>query len=142
MAIQSIKASGSLHRRLVLDQLSLALPDIGLDLSGELGLATPYPLSLEFQASGEVALQGKLDGSLESAVIELDSTNPTLRVTGTLEHLLQIPGWDLEISSSLVQWPLDVPEPDIRLAGMEAHSSGEWPRFNLDLAGTLEVHGL
>jgi translocation and assembly module TamB len=142
MVIQSIKAGGSLHRRLLLDQLSLALPDIGLDLSGELGLASPYPLSLEFQASGEVALQGKLDGSLESAVIELDSANPTLRVTGTLERLLQTPGWDLEISSPLVQWPLDDPEPDIRLAGMEAHSNGEWPSFELDLAGTLEVQGL
>ena len=142
MAIQSIQARGGLHRQLVLDQLSLSLPGNDLDLSGELGLSSPYLLSLEFQASGEFTLQGKLDGSLESAVMALDSTDPTLRVTGTLERLLQTPGWDLEISSPGIQWPLDAPEPDIMLADLQAHSSGEWPLFSLDLAGALEVQGL
>jgi len=49
---------------------------------------------------------------------------------------------DVEISSPRIQWPLEDPEPDAKLTNLEANISGEWPKFNLDLAGNLELPGL
>ncbi len=137
--IHSVVAAGSLHRELVLNQLAISLPGSELTVSGQLGLSAPQPLSLEFQLIGELDLTGKLDGSLESAQLMLTSGTPNLRVSGTLGQLLQVPTWDLDISSSGLQWPLQDPEPDAKLTELKAHTSGEWQHFNLDLAGNLEL---
>jgi len=140
--VHSIMAAGSLHRELVLDNLSVSLPDAEHSLSGRLGLSAPHPLSLNFQSSGEFALQGRVDGSLVSASLVLESNAPDLSVSGTVGDLLESPEWELDISSPRVRWPLSDPEPDAQLSELDAHSSGKWPQFELDLAGSLELRGL
>jgi translocation and assembly module TamB len=140
--VHSILASGSLHEHLVLDRLFVSIPDYQLALSGHLGLASPHLLAVELHITGELDLQGHMDGSLEHMDLVLDSSNPELQVSGTLRDLLQDPAWDLDIASSRLQWPLDAPEADVVIAGLQARSKGSLAGYNLDLGGEIELERL
>jgi translocation and assembly module TamB len=142
LLIPSANAAGSLYEDLALEHLTVSLPDNDIALSGQLGLTAPHAINLEFSASGDVPLLGSMKGDLETVGIELKSQNPQVQISGTLGRLLQTPEWDLEISSPLIRWPLDDQEPGTRLTAVEARSTGEWPQFELDLEGDLELQGL
>jgi translocation and assembly module TamB len=142
LLVHSIEASGSLHRSLVLDRGSVKIPDKDFSVSGQLGLAAPHPLSLDFQARGDFVVEGKLGGNLESADIEIEAAQPLLSVKGTLQSLLQAPAWDVTVSSSLLTWPLDDSRPIGRLRDLNLESSGEWTDYRLDLSAMLELEGL
>jgi autotransporter translocation and assembly factor TamB len=108
LLIPSANAAGSLYEDLALEHLTVSLPDNDIALSGQLGLTAPHAINLEFSASGDVPLLGSMKGDLETVGIELKSQNPQVQISGTLGRLLQTPEWDLEISSPLIRWPLDV----------------------------------
>ena len=142
LVADSIAAAGSLHQDLVLDRLSITLPEDRLSLSGKMTLLAPHPLSLQFQAEGAYELKGRLDGNLDSATLVLDAVGPEVHINGTVGQLLGTPAWDLQVNSPLIQLPLESPEPAATLTRVEVHTTGEWPVFNLDLAGSLEAGGL
>ena len=139
---ESIRISGSWHREVKLDQVSVTAVDQNLDLTGELGFSAPYPLDVELQATGDVEIKGTVKGNLESSEVHLSSQKPELQIDGTLEQLLLTPSWNLVITSSGVQWPMDAAVPDVILTGVDARSIGEWPNYNLELTGELELDGL
>ena len=123
------------------------------------GLSLPVPVNFQdirvsgieyFDLSGDSALiihSIKAAGNLyKDLVLDRGSVSlpgNELNMTGRLGLSASQPiDWTLKISSPQLQWPLDDPEPDTRLTDLEAHSSGKWPQFKLDLAGNLELEGL
>jgi len=141
IVINSIESAGSLNEALVLDRFSVLLPEDGLELSGQVTLATPHPLALKFQSQGRLALEGTLKGNLDSAELVLDIADPQVHVSGTLGQLLDAPVWDLEVSSPSIHFPPQSPDPAATFTGLRAQTVGEWPLFSLDLAADLEVTG-
>lgn len=142
LSVDSIAAAGSLHQDLVLERLSVTLPHDHLSLTGKMSLLAPHSLSLQLQVEGTYELKGRLDGSLDSATLELDSVGPEVHINGTVGQLLGTPAWDLQINSPLIRLPLASPEPAATLTRIEAYTTGQWPVFNLNLAGSLEAMGL
>ena len=142
VVVDLIEASGHVHQGLELDRLFVSMADNELNLSGHLGLAPPHLLAVDLQTSGEFKLQGLLDGSLERMEVDLDATSPVLQVSGTVRDLLQEPAWDLDITSSRLQWPLEGPEADVVFTDLQAQSQGTLSSFEAGLTGEMEVDGL
>ncbi len=140
--ISSIEGAGSLEEALVLDRLSISHQENRLDLSGRIAGAPPYPLALKFQSQGLVAVEGSLNGDLDSTELVLDLLEPQAHVSGTLGQLLGVPVWNLDVNSPSLQLPPGHPDPAAKLSLLQVQISGEWPQFNLDLAATLEIPGL
>lgn len=143
LVITSIEAAGILDRSLLLQRLAITLPEQKAEMNGQLGLEPPHSVSLDFIMTGELELNGSLEGSLESALILVESADPEARIEGTVGALLTKPVWDLRISSSLVSAPAQQgSEPTAELRDVEAHFKGEWPNFNLDIDAAVEAAGL
>jgi len=138
----SISAAGSVHHELSLDRLSVSLRSHQLAASGRFGLEKPYPLALEVQTGGDHVLQGSFDGNLESAGISLNLESPELAVNGSLRHLLDSPGWDLDITTPSARWPLSGDAPVAEITEATANSSGDWPEHRLRLNATLDLEEL
>ncbi len=140
--ISSIEGSGSLDESLVLDGLSISHLENRLDLSGQMGVAPPYSLAVKFRSQGRVAVEGSLNGNLDSAELVLDLLDPMAHVSGTLGQLLHTPVWDLAVNSPALRLPPESPDPAATLSEVQLQISGEWPQFNLDLAAILEIPGI
>lgn len=71
VVVNSIEGAGSLNEALLLDRLSIKLPENGLELTGQVTLAAPHPLDLKFNTSGNYELEGSIKGDLGSADLVL-----------------------------------------------------------------------
>jgi len=123
------------------------------------GLSLPVPVNFHdirisdieyFDLSGDRALvihaieaAGSLHNDLVLDRVFMSLPGNELNLSGRLGlSTLQAPAWELDISSPQLQWPMDDPEPALRLGGLNLHTSGEWPQFTVELSGNLNFQGL
>jgi translocation and assembly module TamB len=142
VTVQSVRVSGGLYDTLELTELNVSIANHELNLTAQLGLLPPFPLAADFKSEGEYSATGHLEGSLENLQVEVASEAPRARLTGTLHQLLNSPGWNLQLQSPDLRWPLDSPEPDVRIENFSALSSGALGDYTLELDGNLEAKEL
>jgi len=142
LALDSIETQGGLFEKLVIDQGAVSQASNRLTLAGSLNLIPPHSLSLDLETSGDLSISSSIRGTLESAGIEIESATPRISIDGKIKNVLTSPGWDLNISSPLLLWPLEDGSAPAKLTGLIARTAGEISDYQLDLEGQIEWEGL
>lgn len=139
VVIPNIRAGAALSSSLVLDHLSLFLPEDQLNISGKIDLSYPYTMAITAESRGRLTIDGDLEGNVESAELVVDSANPAAHIEGTVTQLQRNPGWDLHIDAPSVLLPFKDIDTAVKLTTLEARTTGAWPQFDLDLNAILEA---
>jgi translocation and assembly module TamB len=151
VAIRNAEAAGWWREAIAVTQLRVESAGGRIEGSMRLGLSPPHPTDLEVGVSHEfpvnenavqpVRLALRADGTLEDLNIDLEASEPALSVTGTVQRLLEEPGWNLRAQAAYLQWPLASPQPQVYLRQLDLESSGSVDDYSVAADGRVSVVG-
>lgn len=158
LAVDALELTASLHERLIVNRLQLAMAGSEVRLDGQLALQAPYAVDASLSAmttlvTGDdrmpLELALKLRGNLERLRADLASEQPSLNLSGSIEDVGSEPEFNFTGGSARLQWPPGSGAAEVALSDLALDLSGTLQRYQVgfrarlttDSTGTLQLDG-
>jgi len=144
-------AKARLEDSIEFEQIQLEMEEGRTQLTGSIGLAQPYTLSMNSRSQIKhgsdviaipevVEIRLSAEGALASEIaVTLESTEPDLHISGTLNDLLEKAKWDLDFHTGFLELPMDDSDTGARFEDIRANSTGNIDDFTLAVTANIQA---